>query len=605
MVIASCDNFLEEEQRHLISEDVVFTTEETTIPAILGLYEGLAGKNMPSGVNYQHMLASDLMHHYRQNSRTLLYTSTEDHLSDFYSDRYEIIARANEIIGALLETPFEGSTAFIGEAKFVRAYLYFDMARLFGGVPLITEKPEDYFDPEILNVSRNTEEEIYSQVASDLQEAIEVLPNGNVAGRPTADAARALLARMQLYRASIMQRDGTGDGLALYQEVVALCDEIIESDRNDLAPFYHAIFHPKFEGIANSEVLFKINQEFGDGLADDSYNAISPDNGGQFGGGSGGVFRITYKAFTNYSQGDSVRRMKNMLRTRYRANTRWLFGGQGDFSSIEYLRYLPDIGTYKTGGQPDSAKALRAQTEGLGPFNITLRVTPNKFNNYPLADPNVEANGTAVDVPVLRMGEVYLMMAEALNEVNRDPSIAGPSGRNAFDYVNALRKRACTAFSDGGDYVAMNGNAWAEVPGAVSDWGPGDYGEDWFGNPFFTNRVQSADDDNNLTYWVYGGEYEAFRNEIIWERARELFMEQGTRFHDMVRRGNTAVDEVFMVNNLPGMYVDGSGNPRRYDVAAWQAEQGIERFANVNDFKLPIPLEQINNNSALTQNAGY
>lgn len=604
--LIGCDDFLEEEQPHLISADIAFTSIETTLPAILGLYEGLAGVNMPSGANYYVMLTNDLMHHFSASPRSMLYTSTEENLSGFYSDRYEIIARANEIIEVLSEFSFDGSDELSAEAKFVRAYLYFDMARLFGGVPLIDQKPASFFDPALLNIPRNTEEDIYAFVISDLEQAIAGLPETpQVAGRPSADAARALLARVQLYRASIEQRDNIGDGREKYQQVVELCDAIIQSGRWSLTPFYHAIFHPKFEGLDNSEVLFKINQAFGDDLADHSYNGISPDNGGQFGGGAGGTFRITWKTFINYSQGDSVRRMKNFLRARYRANSRLLFGGTADHVSNEYLKYLPDNNSYKTNGAPDLAKALRAQTEGVGPFFMTERLTPNKYSNYPLADPNVDGSGTAVDVIVLRLGEVYLMMAEALNEVNNDPSVAGPSGQNAFYYVNQVRRRANAAFDDGGDYVAMNGNSWSEVPGAVTDWAPGDYGVDWFGDPLFTNRVRSSDNNNNFTFWNYANDYEAFRNEIIWERAREMLLEQGTRFHDMVRRGNSAIDEVFMVNNLPGMYVDSNGNPLRYEYGAWDAEEGIERFATINNFKLPIPLEQINNNRLLEQNPGY
>lgn len=603
---SGCENFLEEEQAHLISADILFTSEENTLPAVLGMYKGLVGDNLPSGGNYYRVLTSDLMHINNESFRTFLYTSTDDYLSSMYADRYAIIGRANEILDALEDEPFSNSRQYMAEAKFVRGYLYFDLARLFGGVPLVTEKPDDYFSEEALNIPRASEEQVYAQVVQDLREAIPDLPSTADSGRPTADAARGILARVQLYRGSIEQRDETGDGEEFYEEVVALCDTIIQSGRYQLAEFYKAIFHPKFEGIENGEVLFKINQEFGDDLSDDDYNILSPDNeGGLYGGTSYGNYRVTYKSFTNYSVGDSVRRMTNFLRAEYGVTYDWLFGGSGEFQSTEYQKYLPDTDDYKTNGEIDLVKVEESHTHARGNFTIARRLTPNKFSTYPLADPNVDNSGTNVDVPIIRMGEIYLMMAEALNEVNKNPSISGPSGLNAFDYVNAVRRRACVSYNDGGDYVANNGNSWADVPGAVKDWGSGFYGEDWFGNNFYISRVKSATDESGFTYWNYVNDYEAFRNEIIWERARELFMEQGTRFHDMVRRGNSAVDEVFMVNNIPSWYLQNSGNPQSYVIGSWVAEDGIEKFANTNNFKLPIPLIQLNNNSALTQNPGY
>ena len=80
-----------------------------------------------------------------------------------------------------------------GEAKFLRALAYFDLVRHFGGVPLRTEGIVDYSSD--LNIQRSSEEEIYNQIISDLNDSYNLLPQSNDF---FADkyAAKALLASL-------------------------------------------------------------------------------------------------------------------------------------------------------------------------------------------------------------------------------------------------------------------------------------------------------------------------------------------------------------------------------------------------------------------------
>jgi hypothetical protein len=94
----------------------------------------------------------------------------------------------------------------LGELYFMRAYSYFEMAKRYGGVPIILEAqdpnttPEDEYFP-----ARNTEQETYDQVLEDAQRAFELLPdrwNGQK-GRAGKWAAKALISKAALYAGSI------------------------------------------------------------------------------------------------------------------------------------------------------------------------------------------------------------------------------------------------------------------------------------------------------------------------------------------------------------------------------------------------------------------
>ena len=87
----------------------------------------------------------------------------------------------------------------LGEAHFLRAYAYFELVKQFGGVPLKlvpSTSAETYF-------TRNSAEEIYTQVISDFGEAYRLLPDkGESIGRINKYAAAHFLAKAHLFRAS-------------------------------------------------------------------------------------------------------------------------------------------------------------------------------------------------------------------------------------------------------------------------------------------------------------------------------------------------------------------------------------------------------------------
>ena len=98
--------------------------------------------------------------------------------------------------------------AMLGEALFARAYCYFASVRRYGGVPIVTEPLDQYFDGdknEGLYVKRSTEKETWDFVISELEKAAALLPESRVDGayRATKWSALGLLSRVALYAASV------------------------------------------------------------------------------------------------------------------------------------------------------------------------------------------------------------------------------------------------------------------------------------------------------------------------------------------------------------------------------------------------------------------
>lgn len=108
------------------------------------------------------------------------------------------VSRANNVIQSLESSDAGNKELIIAEAKFLRAFYYFELVRHFGGVPLITQNPTDVSEVEL--TARASAAEVYSQIKNDLNEAIpNLLDRGATPeGRATVGAARTLLAKVHL-----------------------------------------------------------------------------------------------------------------------------------------------------------------------------------------------------------------------------------------------------------------------------------------------------------------------------------------------------------------------------------------------------------------------
>lgn len=123
---------------------------------------------------------------------------------------YATVRRLNVFIEKLGTADVDGTlkARYIAEARFLRAFSYFNMVKRYGGVPLITE-PQRLDDPdELIYPNRAKEEELYDFIISELVAAQPDLlaeAGGASAGRPTRFAALALQSRAAMYAASVAQ----------------------------------------------------------------------------------------------------------------------------------------------------------------------------------------------------------------------------------------------------------------------------------------------------------------------------------------------------------------------------------------------------------------
>ncbi len=118
-----------------------------------------------------------------------------------YTDNYNHIRRTNMLLEKAEKYSGSGDISrYVAEAKFFRAYSYFDLVQLFGNV-ILTKKPLDVTSPE-MNAVRNDRGEVIDFIIQDLKEAAPSLPatvSTDEEGRLTKWAAYAFLSRVALY----------------------------------------------------------------------------------------------------------------------------------------------------------------------------------------------------------------------------------------------------------------------------------------------------------------------------------------------------------------------------------------------------------------------
>jgi starch-binding outer membrane protein, SusD/RagB family len=150
---------------------------------------------------------------------------------------------------------------YLAEAKSLRAYFYFYLVRVFGGVPIVLEP----LNPSQYNTPRATVGEVYRQIQKDLEEAIHHLPLKSEyalkdMGRVTKGAAQALLAKTYLFESSYalnFSGDPRFQGLEVnWQKAFDAAQAVIASGQYDLSTPYHKIFLTESEN--GPESVFEV-----------------------------------------------------------------------------------------------------------------------------------------------------------------------------------------------------------------------------------------------------------------------------------------------------------------------------------------------------------
>ncbi|MBO9731292.1 MAG: RagB/SusD family nutrient uptake outer membrane protein [Chitinophaga sp.] len=167
-------------------------------------------------------------------------TTTNPFLTDVYAGAYVAISRANAVLDQIdaAAIPDSSKKQFRGEAQFLRAFVYFDLVRLYGKVPLVIKTETT---SEAQNDKRNDVTEVYGQIEKDLQSAAALLPaaysNAADYGRATAGTASGLLGKVYVTEkkwsaATAVLKNVTGytlqaDYASLYNPANAINSEVL------------------------------------------------------------------------------------------------------------------------------------------------------------------------------------------------------------------------------------------------------------------------------------------------------------------------------------------------------------------------------------------
>ncbi|MNK17927.1 SusD family protein [compost metagenome] len=208
--LASCEKFLNVEPRESISDEITIVDETSAKTAVRGIYNGLRSNDY-YGYTFQILgffsadnivyTGSQIVHQQLTNHTVRADLAA---LETAWKAIYGTINRANNVIAKVPGLPVTPTftqavkDGLVGEAYFVRALAYFDLARTWGGVQLVLSPT--ILASDLPNVKRSTVQQTYAQVLKDLQTAENLLPETVNRIRATKKTVWALRARYHLYQ---------------------------------------------------------------------------------------------------------------------------------------------------------------------------------------------------------------------------------------------------------------------------------------------------------------------------------------------------------------------------------------------------------------------
>ena len=289
-LLTSCEDYLEiEAPAHKITSETVFSTDETALSAMTGVYNQLASiffsSGGPASVTVLAGLSADNLSPIR--STNLPYMEFERHeISadnfrnlNLWTSLYNMIYMTNSLLEGLEKSDDiseEVSNRLEGEARFVRAFSYFYLVNLYGEVPLILDT--DYQANAL--AEREDKEVVYEQITTDLEAATELLGDNFITGERTQVnryTAISLMARVQLYLGNWQKAEKMSSEVIAQSETYEILNDLdlvfLANSREaiwQLSPEGRGstltntneggsfIIHPVFSFLAQ----FKLNPEF-------------------------------------------------------------------------------------------------------------------------------------------------------------------------------------------------------------------------------------------------------------------------------------------------------------------------------------------------------
>jgi hypothetical protein len=325
--------------------------------------------------------------------------ATLEDVNGVWNTAFGGIARANALLEALPNVSVANKPVVEAEARTLRAFYYFMLMDMFGGVPVVT-------DTEIAERERASRAEVFQFIESELQAARESLPASWPAmhGRLTKGAADAILASIYLNAevfTGTVTEAGLQRGAPRWEDAIAAADRILNAGEYSLAADWHANF--RHDNHLSPENIFVVKHRPEAGVGFQMiYRPMHYNHG--FGGGWNGFSTLaeTYYAFDQEDARENI----------------FLVGCQTNLETGEPIQ--------DRSGQPLCiTPEIRDVTDATESEGARIYKWPG--------DPNRSGVNHGNDYAYFRLGEIYLIKAEALNELGRTGE--------AVALVNTLRAR--------------------------------------------------------------------------------------------------------------------------------------------------------------------
>lgn len=505
---ASCE--LTEKPTSYYEKDTYFQTADQAKMSVVGIYDCLATNNH-YGQFEMAMPASDDTYYIqgtgtdntRRDIAHYMVKSTNTWIADLWKYKYMGIDRANFAIEDIENMAgYEEDTSLkelVAQAKFLRAFLAFDLVKYWGDVPFKTDYTAGYESAFNGRISR---EEIYDYIIEDLDFAKENLQKGSASLSPeipSQGAAHAMLMRVYLQRAGYsLQQDGSlnrpadDKRKAYFDAVIAEWTAFQNKGYHNFHPGgYLKLFQGYSGGVLNSmENLWEI--------AFNPTGSGYKDNSGTWATYNGPAVEAPGKGAPAESMGRA-----NAF---FRVLPVWK-----DFFEANDERRDVMVCTYQYKWDADKKAHKLVENKKLTDWY------PGKWRREWMPKGFVDPNNTGVNYCPLRYADVVLMAAEAYNEIGNTPE--------AWRLLNEVRHRAgATETNSLQAYKAAQPNLY------------------------------------ELPYFNSGDEADNFRTALYWERGFELAFE-GQRKYDLLRWGILGdalkLFQSKMDKSLKGKYVAG------------------------------------------------
>jgi len=258
ITLSSCNHLLDVKPHTFSSGENYYENESQVLRAVNGVYGKLQGLYTSDFFALTEMVADNTNYQFNESDRgaqqreeidEFLITSSNTYVNTAWANLYGVIQQANVILSRIDGVTFTDQAVkdqYIGEVKFLRAFTYFNLVRLFGEIPLHTTEvvnPADAFKD-----GKATVEEVYAFILQDAKDAVASLPDNydsNNLGRITKGAALTLLGDIHLTRKQYPE------AVAAFQEVKTL--------GYSLLPDYANCFSPNAKN--NVESIFEIQYD--------------------------------------------------------------------------------------------------------------------------------------------------------------------------------------------------------------------------------------------------------------------------------------------------------------------------------------------------------